>query len=247
MDTENQNQSSRNSPQLPEGFERCIELTKGYDRASPEQSLIFMLHFLRILLIFIWFGWIIVITFTAGDFEQDLFSVFTVFLIIIVQLILLYFWLLSENIELTSIQINKLYYRIPLILEKYMADDEKVLVSVLVSNQSPFARLHKPMSCGFLVLTSHRGFILTTISTLLILDKMLLKPNSTVIETFDFSYPPAFLRTYDLKNPFSRLISKRYSIIPDSTDEPEIWFVMPTESNNYRLLDAILEKRDRIE
>lgn len=145
--------------------------------------------------------------------------------------------------------LNKVYYKISTFLERSVLENERVLTTLIVTKESPaFFRSKSRLTAGFLVITTHRAFLITASHlSIAAIDKLLYQHSILVLETIDFSSPVNLIETYDPRNIFDRRVAKRFVIRPDGSDESETWHVLPNEGNNYRLLEAILEKRNRIE
>ena len=207
MTTDNSEATSESPNGLIDAYQRCVELTKGFDRACPEpyhHSIMFLLRVLN---------------------SRHGIKISTLF----------------QNL-------NEIYYQVNFLLEPSMIETEEFLLTLFVTMENPSGMKRKSgMTGGILVLTTHRGFLITASNMFLgNFNRLFSKQSVLLTETFDYSSPVCFLKTYESTNIFGLAISARYAIKTDNSDHSETWYVMPCEGNNYRLLDAILKKRDRI-
>jgi hypothetical protein len=243
VDTDNRENANETDGVLSDANKRCIELTKGFDRACREPVSKTIVEHYWILLFLIFF----VMVFSE---PKSLGREFWIICLFIFAFEILPFWQISQVITISRLfqNLNKIHYQMSSFLESLILKSEKLLLILFVTKESPFSfRLKSGVTGGVLVLTTHRGFLITASNIYLRrFDNLLNKPSVLLTELFDYSSPIGLLQTYDPKNIFDRTICKRYAIKTANSDKPETWYVMPTEGNNYALLEAILEKRDRI-
>jgi hypothetical protein len=140
--------------------------------------------------------------------------------------------------------LNSVYYQIDTLIDPYRVENEKVLLVLLTRKPGFLISSWKPS--GLLVFTTHRCFHLTTStdSNIVNVTKM---PSLIGIELCDYSYYPDFLPVAIRNTLTGNWLAKRFSIRTNISSEAEIWQLMPIDSNNFNLLDAILARRDRIE
>ncbi|MCX6644828.1 MAG: hypothetical protein NTY09_00500 [bacterium] len=243
MDTDNREILKETDAGLTDAHRRCIELTKGFERACREPvSKAMKEHFVILIFLIMYIG----VLFEPSPTLRGSW-IFLIFALIWYGFIL---WGLAPISTISGLfnDFNKIYYQISSLLEPNIFESEKVLLTLMVTKESPLGlRKKSSMTGGILVLTTHRGFLITVSNTNFgQLFKLLKYPTVLLVEMFNYSSPVNFLKTYDSRNILDRWICKRYMIKTDNSDKPETWHVMPPDGNNYALLEAILEKRDKV-
>jgi hypothetical protein len=239
VNNDNRENPSESPGGSPDAFRRCVELTKGFDRACPEPVIKTTLDQGWIFVAILFF---LLLLFGPSFGDADL-PIFFVPALIIELLIIVYFIHIR-----TVVMLFKDFNKITSLLEPTMFESEKVLLTLMITKESPFGiRLKSVMTGGVLVLTTHRGFLLTIINIRLgSLCKLTQKPYVYLLETFEYSSPIHLLETYDPRNIIDKIYCKRFAIKTDKSDISETWYVLPCEGNNYSLFEAIIQKRDRI-
>jgi hypothetical protein len=231
---------------LPAGYTRCIELTRGFDRAAPEPVNSTNGHLLAMTNFWLFQGAFYFLIFQGDPSVQHsdaFFYSFLIFFSLAIVFSMLYAGPLFLRRWLMGL-LNSVYYRIDPIIDPYRAENEKVLLALLTRKPGFLISSWRPS--GLLVFTTHRCFHLRT-STITSIVNATKKPFLIDIEVCDYSYYPDFL-SLDIPNTLTgNWLAKRFSIRTNISSEAEIWQLMPIDSNNFNLLDAILARRDRIE
>ena len=243
--------NSSESP-YPFGPERCVELTKGLERAAPESGSIVMAR------MFFWFIYIVpflfivlLIAFIAiPQFDNsDLSSPLSFFTIMVTYAFLLYgaTWAIRH---LTGGILNKLYYKSESLVNETASEGEKILASFLIK-KPPFSyyTLHNDRSDHLnhlCVITTHRAVIIEVQCRLSGLASSFTDNKMKLLQTFDYSSPIDFYPVSQSTGFVGKYISARFGILAQGADKAEIWDFMPIDGNAWNLLEEILRRKSKI-
>jgi hypothetical protein len=231
---------------LPAGYERCIELTKGFDRAIPESENSSNSKLSTTTNSWLLMAFFIVFMMYTNQPEQYLSALYYFFIpLLAVDLTgyMFYKGILLQRKSFVDL-LYSIYYKVDPMIDPYRAENEKVLATLLTRKPGAlFTRPSKPS--GLIVFTTHRCFHFITSSDTSI-ERALKMPSLIGIEVCDYAYAPDFLPLDLSRNLSGKWIAKKFSIRTNISSDPETWELMPIDSINYNLLEAILTKRDRI-
>ncbi len=227
---------------LTDGWEKCVGLTRGLVRAAPENLDKVLVAVLRTI-ISLGFSVIIFITvFRSGSSGLDSFFGLIFSMLAILVITYLYYVRILNIRELLLGNLNEIYHKVDSFLATYLEEEERILVTLVIGKPVNISFTLNPI--GLMVLTTHRGILLSTNANLATMWDVILQPNVVAIEVFDYSNPANLLPSYPSRNIFAKYNTAGISIRPVDSVGLTKWNLMPIKGTNYRLFEAILERRD---
>jgi len=228
---------------MPDGYRRCMEISKGFTRAGIEAG-----GEIRTTLIHFWLA-ALIISFAFIIFQilkvldSEVFEWSTAFAFFVLFLVHMYF---NTYHSWPQTFLNWIYYKIDVHLQPYLVDGENILVTLYIAPGKVMRFEGNKRVRGLFILTTHRCFLITT-SAQGSLEKEIFRTNMVVIDVIDYSSAASLLPPADLSIFKGGFYAKRLSVKPVGSGDFEEWDIMPTDSNNFLLLEAILARRDRIQ
>ena len=238
---------------MPDGYKRCMELSKGFTRAGMEAGSVARWRLLNYVINSIVFVVIpLMLFFLTTENSDDSFALnfghiylFTI-LFVFLAVMLVSMRILASREYLMGV-LNNLYYKINGILGPYLVDGETILATLAVADRKLPVDWTRRIQLGLFVLTTHRLFLLTTDAPVKDFEKAIQRKDFVTTDVVDYSSAANLLPPVDVNFTQGSFYAKQVSVKPHESDDYQKWRIMPTDSNNFRLLEAILEHRDRIE